>query len=659
MTAHSAAPSPPSGAQVAPPPIIILGVPRSGTTLLRTMLDAHPRIACGPETPWLAEHQSSSLLGLVRAMRDPEHGYCESFGQSPGVVHSAARGFLDHVMHAYARSRRKTRWAEKTPNNALHVESLHAILPDARYVWITRDPLDVVQSTVRVSAHRKGIAPVYERSLRMTTDVSVPMTEVAAALRWVAWNRRIESFLQDKPHLHLNYESLVCTPGPELRRLCDFLEEPFDDAMLAYDTQRHDLPNWEWGSTDVAHHGKVVTGRIGRGFERMDEPIRDGVAAITSLWQPPGRPGPIGERERLPVHSATAALVGQQAATLLPSKEPPDAKRCARIGEAVVSHAAAGLEHGEIPRLPAQLAPAAFVLAYAGSSASVTPANVDHTEALQRHAGRWQIEETLGIGDSAPDRTSRPLIDADPTGLRIITPAPCAVLARLEELRSPPFTGFMKMLNAFASDHGLREFDSWSKIWEYPWLWYHAIESMPLAGLRVVDMGSELSPMPWWLATMGARVTLIETTRGMEGLWAKLARKLNVRVDWAITDDESIPVPDGEAHLVTSLSVIEHQPDKRRAMDEIARVLVPGGVLAMSFDICEEGMGMAFPEWNGRALTMAEFEADLWKHPAFARTRPAGEIAWNTEDIGPYFEWHKSTAEHHTYVTGAAVMRRD
>ncbi|MEO1279878.1 MAG: sulfotransferase, partial [Planctomycetota bacterium] len=50
MTAHSAAPSPPSGAQVAPPPIIILGVPRSGTTLLRTMLDAHPRIACGPET---------------------------------------------------------------------------------------------------------------------------------------------------------------------------------------------------------------------------------------------------------------------------------------------------------------------------------------------------------------------------------------------------------------------------------------------------------------------------------------------------------------------------------------------------------------------------------------------------------------------------------
>ena len=38
------------------PPILIFGVPRSGTTLLRTLLNCHPNIACGPEAPWLANH---------------------------------------------------------------------------------------------------------------------------------------------------------------------------------------------------------------------------------------------------------------------------------------------------------------------------------------------------------------------------------------------------------------------------------------------------------------------------------------------------------------------------------------------------------------------------------------------------------------------------
>ncbi len=646
------------------PPIVVLGVPRSGTTLLRTMLDAHPAIACGPETPWLAEHQPATLLGLVRAMRDAEHGYCKSYKQPADTLHRAARKFLDEVMLAYAHARGKTRWAEKTPNNALHLEALHTLLPDARWVWITRDALDVAHSTTTVADHRKGIAPVYEKSLRMTARQTTAATPLAATLRWVNWNRRIEAFLDGKAAHHLTYESLVCAPKAEMRRLCAFLDEPYDDAMLAYDTKSHDLPKWEWGSTDVAQHGRVVTGRIGAGLEHFDEPIRDGLAAMASLWSPPGRPGPVDARPCLPAHAMTAQLLGEQAAELLPTREASPPERLARLGEFLVERAALGpaADHAELPPLPTRMAPAALALAYAGVPATIIPAHDEHAEALRTHAERWDVQGTLTI---APADTHEPkpqpitTSTGDPTGLRTPAPAPLAILARLDELRSPPFTAFMAQLNAFAKLHGLREFDSWSKIWEYPWLWLHAIESLPLAGLRIIDMGSELSPMPWWLATLGARVTLVETTRGMEKQWAALRDTLNVRVDWAFTDDETIPAPDGHAHLLTSLSVIEHQPDKRKAMDEIARVLVPGGVLAMSFDICEPELGMAFPEWNGRALTMAEFERDLWSHPSFSKTRPAGAIDWNTDDIGPYFEWHKSTAAHHTYVTGAAVMRCD
>ncbi len=641
------------------PPIIILGVPRSGTTLLRTMLDAHPNIACGPETPWLAEHQPSTLLGLIRAMVEPEHGYCKSYQQPAQVVHRAARHFLDEVMLAYAHARGKTRWAEKTPNNALHLDALHDILPDAKWVWITRDALDVAQSSA-LAADRTGIAPLYGKALRLAPRRTAPLTALAATLRWINWNRRIERFLDGKAFHHLTYESLVCAPHAELRRLCDSIGEPFDDAMLAYDKTRHDLPAWEWGSTDVAQHGKVVTGRIGAGMAALDEPLRDGLAAVASLWHPRGRPGPIVHRPMLPVHAMTAALVGEQAATLLPTLQERTPEDRVRLGETIVRLAAHGPRVAEPAHLPAALAPAAFALAYVGVPTTVTPANAEHAAALEEQALRWQIGGSLTMSNTvAPTRSAPTLGSGDTTGLRLTTPAPRAILAKLDELQSPAFTSFMAQLNAFARQHGLREFDSWSKIWEYPWLWLHAIESMPLAGLRVIDMGSELSPMPWWLATLGARVTLVETTRGMEGTWARLREKLNVRVDWAFTDDEAIPAPDGRAHLLTSLSVIEHQPDKRRAMDEIARVLVPGGVLAMSFDICEEELGMAFPAWNGRALTMAQFEADLWNHPSFAAARPAGPIAWNTQDIAAYLAWHRSTAEHHTYVTGAAVMRRE
>lgn len=656
MTQHDAPSAPTTDA-----PIIILGVPRSGTTLLRTMLDAHPNVACGPETPWLAEHQPATLLGLVRAMVEPEHGYCKSYKQPPEVVHLAARGFLDEVMRAYAHARGKKRWAEKTPNAVMHLEALQQILPDAKWVWITRDALDVAHSTTHVAEHRKGVSPVYERNLRIGQRQSTPSTPLAATLRWVNWNRRIDVFLRGKPHLHLTYERLVCTPRAELGRLCHFIGEPFDDAMLAYDKARHDLPAWEWGSADVAQHGRVVTGRIGAGLEHLDEPLRDGLAAVASLFRPPGRPGPTGARHVLAPHAMTAELIGEQSDTLLPTPKPRSPELRARIGGAIVQLAAQGI-HGEPATLAAPLAPAAVALAYAGLPTTIVPADDKHAQALERQAQQWQVGDALRIvapGTPAAALEILPRNPGDPSGLRTPAPAPFAGLAGLEALRSEPFSGFMGTLNAFARTHGLREVDSGSRIWEYPWLWLRAIEPLPLAGLRIVDIGSELSPMPWWLATMGARVTLVETARGMEGHWKKLREKLGVRVDWVITDDETIPVDDGHAHLLTSLSVIEHQPEKKRAMDEIARALCPGGVLAMSFDICEPELGMKFPEWNGRALTMAEFERDLWNHPKFAATRPAGTIEWNTQDIGPYFEWHRSTAEHHTYVTGAAVMRRD
>jgi len=222
-------------------------------------------------------------------------------------------------------------------------------------------------------------------------------------------------------------------------------------------------------------------------------------------------------------------------------------------------------------------------------------------------------------------------------------------------MNSPPFQSFMATMNTFAASLGLRTFTTWSKIWEYPWLWHAALGQIDWAGKHVVDLGSEMSPMPWFLATRGARVMLIETDPQWAPLWEQLRSKLKADVSWRLVKSEALPLADAAIDAVTSFSVIEHQRDKAAAVAEVARVLKPGGLFAVSFDVCEPQMGMTFPEWNGRALTLREFENLLWLHPAFGNSsRPT----WNLESIGPFLAWHRTTAPHHNYVAGAAVLFR-
>jgi SAM-dependent methyltransferase len=228
-------------------------------------------------------------------------------------------------------------------------------------------------------------------------------------------------------------------------------------------------------------------------------------------------------------------------------------------------------------------------------------------------------------------------------------------LASVAELESPEFRAIMTDINGFAGKHGLRQFTDWSKVWEYPWLWTRGLDAISWPGKSLVDFGSEISPVPWLLASRGARVTLIETDRQWLPHWEALRRELGVEVDWRFVADDSLPLPDASADAVTSFSVIEHQNDKARAVSEIARVLKPDSPLFLSFDICEAAMGMTFPDWNGRALTLDEFEREIWEHPKF---RNAGRLEWNVSDIPSFKEWHLRSAPHHNYVTGTAVLIR-
>jgi len=213
----------------------------------------------------------------------------------------------------------------------------------------------------------------------------------------------------------------------------------------------------------------------------------------------------------------------------------------------------------------------------------------------------------------------------------------------------------MTWLNAFAQVHGLRVHTSWSKVWEYPWIWGR-ISDLPLNGLKVLDIGSELSPFPWFLSSLGARVWMVEKDASFVALWEQLKKEGGFQVDWRLVDGALLPFDDSFFDLVLSFSVLEHIPDKEHAIDEAVRVLKPGGRLGLTFDICELKMGMSYPAWGGEPLDMEEADSRIAGHPSLEPVDPAA--SWNTADISDFVKWHLQSSPHHNYTVGGAVLTK-
>jgi hypothetical protein len=208
-----------------PPAPFVVGVGRSGTTLLRLMLDAHPELAIGPETQFVGDLLDLAQDGadadeLVTAMAAARTW--ADFGLDPEVVRErAGGGDLAAVLRAfyglYAEARRKPRWGEKTPGYVRRMEPIGELLPEARFLHLIRDGRDVA-----LSRRARGMG------------ARKPMATTAGL-----WRKRIEgarAAARTLPgrYLELRYEDLVADPEPALRRVCEHVELDFDPAMLSY-----------------------------------------------------------------------------------------------------------------------------------------------------------------------------------------------------------------------------------------------------------------------------------------------------------------------------------------------------------------------------------------------------------------------------------------
>ena len=212
------------------PGIVVVGAPRSGTTLLRRILDAHPRVSCPPETYLLSAaarflHEERFAAGL----RIGVLGGLGFAGFTEDEVLARLRAFAFGFLEDHARAQGKPRWAEKTAFDAFHLDAIRRVVGGhVRFVCIQRHGLDVACSLRDLVDKTGGYVQELHRYLQRDPE---PLAALAQA--WVDTAERVAALVQEDPAaLDLRYEELVRDPEATVRRVLEHVGEPWEEGLL-------------------------------------------------------------------------------------------------------------------------------------------------------------------------------------------------------------------------------------------------------------------------------------------------------------------------------------------------------------------------------------------------------------------------------------------
>ena len=218
-------------------PIFVVGASRSGTTLLQLMLNAHPNIAIYGELHYFDEIlQIKKLLPSLKTDEDIDRFFLMlrnvySYRHLPHSekVYNAVKlrmkndnscsyeKFYKFSLEENAAINHSERIGEKTPENIRYLKKLITIFPNCKIIHIVRDPRAVIASCIKVP---------------WTSN-----STIINALKWKSEVNNSQVFLRSNPsvsYLEVLYEKLVSTPQNELKRICRFMGEGYDQKMLDY-----------------------------------------------------------------------------------------------------------------------------------------------------------------------------------------------------------------------------------------------------------------------------------------------------------------------------------------------------------------------------------------------------------------------------------------
>jgi hypothetical protein len=219
-------------------PIIVGGCPRSGTSLLRRVLDSHSRIHCGPEVKFFRDFYGHYFDDPLRHLRFansarsllPEPELLDVLGPAFVAVHERA-----------ARGAGKPRWADKNPENVLYLAEWSRLLNEQWvFVHVVRNPLDTLASMKERSFPLSVPGSLQER-------ISFYRRHLQAGLAFAEAN--------PSSYFCLQYERLVEAPEAELCRLMQWLNESFEPVQLDFNSKPHasGLEDPKVASTSTIH----------------------------------------------------------------------------------------------------------------------------------------------------------------------------------------------------------------------------------------------------------------------------------------------------------------------------------------------------------------------------------------------------------------------
>jgi hypothetical protein len=243
-------------------PVFVLCAGRSGSTLLRLLLDAHPDLACPPETK-LPEifGRLITLWSTMEALPLPAGGLNGAAG-IPGAAVTGVRHTADLIIGPYLARRGKTRYCDKNLGTELHVDALMAVFPEAKFICLHRHPMDVIASGIEAcpwGLSNYGFEPYV---------AGAPGNSVLALGRYWADHTAgilaVEQRLPASCH-RVRYEDLVADPDAVTGKIFEFLGLPpvsgIADLCFSRDRERFGP-----GDFKIWNTSQVTVDSVGRGW---------------------------------------------------------------------------------------------------------------------------------------------------------------------------------------------------------------------------------------------------------------------------------------------------------------------------------------------------------------------------------------------------------
>lgn len=218
--------------------LFLVGCPRSGTTLLQSLLAAHSQVISFPESHFY-NTMTTSRFGLRRLglasprIRTRFAAFLELIGH-PEMRHylpffavsrrQYSRAFIA-VLDAVTRQQNKQLWLEKTPRHLHYIEDIRAFVPESKFIHLVRHGEDVVASLYEVVNQHPDRWP------------SIPADDTALCVercveRWVQSVQLSRRYVGAPNHTMVRYEHLVEAPKAVIQGLCEFIGISFEARML-------------------------------------------------------------------------------------------------------------------------------------------------------------------------------------------------------------------------------------------------------------------------------------------------------------------------------------------------------------------------------------------------------------------------------------------